>query len=191
MNDRIEPTLGGQISDADDPYRPGAARLMEDVEPRVPAIFDFSGRLSLARYWAIHLSLVVVVPWILIIFFLLGLKDRLLMQALAVLAIGIPSLLLSLSLLMRRARDLGWSPVWGVLATFLPILHILILLPLMTIPGSNRVNRYGPPNRPPNLTARILIAISIPLVTAGSAYAGWLVLIQFGLANALPGFFQP
>lgn len=44
-----------------------------------------------------------------------------------------------------RFHDLGW-PGWAVLLLFVPLVDIIALLLLLSVPGQNRSNRYGGPS---------------------------------------------
>lgn len=150
MKTRIEPTLAGTPERYEAVFRPGAASLTDDdgERPSIPALFSLDGRLSLSRYWAMHICFVVLLPTLLLGFFLVGLSKQGLLLLIAAAAILIPTALLSMSLLMRRARDLGWHPAWGVMAVFVPVFGQIITLLLVLIPGKSVRNQYGPPNAP-------------------------------------------
>lgn len=163
MKTRIEPVLAGSNNRYEALFKPGEASLIEDYvdRPSIPAIFSLDGRLSLSRYWAMHICFVLLLPTILLAFFLVGLSKQWLLLLMATAAILIPTALFSMSLLMRRARDLGWHPVWGILAVFLPVIGLAITLPLVLIPGRSVRNQYGPPNAPLSRTSILLVWLAI------------------------------
>lgn len=163
MKTRIEPTLDGSNDGYDALFKPGAASLLDDDidRPSIPMLFSLDGRLSLSRYWALHICFVVLLPTLLLGFFLVGLSRQWLLLLFATAAILIPTALFSMSLLMRRARDLGWHPVWGVMAVFVPVFGQIITLLLVLIPGKSVRNEYGPPNAPLSRVATLILLLGI------------------------------
>lgn len=137
---RIEPVFGSISSEIENPYQPGDAQLIDDevVTFSNSKIFDFSGRISLARFWLIHVPLVLVLPCILLLFFMVGLRHQLVVLLIVGVTVVVPAILLNVSLLVRRARDLGWSPIWGMLSVF-PVIGFVITLPLIMLPGVKRL----------------------------------------------------
>ncbi|OBY92150.1 hypothetical protein A6723_016250 [Pseudomonas sp. AU11447] len=166
---RIEPVLGGLGGGAENPYQVGEAALLESDAPRFskPGILDFHGRISLARYWLIHVGLVVWVPTLLLIFFVYGLRQEPVLLLLVASMVLVSSLLLSISLLMRRARDIGWSPAWGLVSVLVPGIGALVMLPLVILPGQKSTNRYGAPNPFLSTRAKALIGLLVVLNFAG------------------------
>lgn len=163
MKTRIEPTLAGSTDGYETLFKPGEANLIDDDIDRssIPAIFSLDGRLSLSRYWVMHICFVVLIPSILLVFFLVGLNKHWLLLVITTAAIVIPTALFSMSLLMRRARDLGWHPVWGIMAVFVPIAGQLITLPLVLIPGKPVRNEYGQPNTPLSRISILVLCLGI------------------------------
>lgn len=180
---RIEPVFSSIDSGIENPYQLSNAQLIEDDVEQFssPKIFSSSGRLSLTRYWLFYIPFCLFIPTIVLAFFILGLRDNPIVAAVVAATILIPSCLLSLSLLTRRARDLGWSPVWGILSVFIPLFGMLIMLLLVTLPGRRKTNKYGPPNS--------------PLSTSIKVFTGFLVLFSFAASFAffvfLPDLISP
>ncbi|MDU9023323.1 DUF805 domain-containing protein [Pseudomonas corrugata] len=161
---RIEPVFGGISSEIENPYQPGDAQLIDDevVTFSKPRILDFSGRISLARFWLIRVPLVLVLPCILLAFFMVGLRHQLEVLLIVGVTVVVPAILLDVSLLVRRARDLGWSPVWAILHVF-PVIGFVITLPLIMLPGRKAINKYGPPNPPLSTLVKLLTALLVVL----------------------------
>lgn len=178
-------------------YQPASAELLPDEQtrPGVPALFDFSGRLSLPWFLLWHFGLVVLLPYALVVGVLFcSERDWALATALLV-TIAPLNLLLSLSLLVRRARDLGLNGAWGVaafalplaglaiapmmfwwgefnlflaiLALFLPVLGALLNLLLMVWPGKPLLNRHGPANIALPLAHRVVLGAVLAVVLGG------------------------
>jgi uncharacterized membrane protein YhaH (DUF805 family) len=169
---RIEPVFGSISisSEIENPYQPGDAQLIDDevVTFSKPRIFDFSGRISLARFWLIRVPLVLVLPCILLSFFMVGLRHQLVVLLIVGVTVVVPAILLDVSLLVRRARDLGWSPmIWGILFVF-PVIGFVITLPLIMLPGRKAINKYGPPNPPLSTLVKLLTALLVVLALVTS-----------------------
>jgi uncharacterized membrane protein YhaH (DUF805 family) len=167
---RIEPVFGSISSEIENPYQPGDAQLIDDevVTFSNPKILDFSGRISLARFWLIHVPLVLVLPCILLTFFMVGLRHQLVVLLIVGVTVVVPAMLLNVSLLVRRARDLGWSPmIWGILSV-VPVIGFVITLPLFMLPGRKAINKYGPPNPPLSTLVKLLTALLVVLVLVTS-----------------------
>ncbi|AKK01586.1 hypothetical protein PHLH5_00250 [Pseudomonas sp. Cab53] len=167
---RIEPVFGSISSEIENPYKPGDAQLIDDevVTFSKPRILDFSGRISLARFWLIRVPLVLVLPCILLAFFMVGLRHQLVVLLIVGVTVVVPAILLDVSLLVRRARDIGWSPIiWGILSVF-PVIGFLITLPLVMLPGRKAINKYGPPNPPLSTLVKLLTALLVVLVLVTS-----------------------
>ncbi len=171
---RIEPVFGSTASEIENPYRISAAELIEeDVAAfSTPKIFDFSGRISLSRYWLIQVPFVLVIPTVLLAFFIVGLQAQPMVLLIVAATVLIPSGLLSTSLLMRRARDLSWSPAWGIISMLVPGIGFIVMLLLVMLPGRRTPNKYGLPN--PSLSAPVKILTGL-LVVFAFASAGVLV----------------
>ena len=166
---RIEPVFGNTPEEIENPYRISGVEFLED-EPLThskPRIFDFQGRISLSRYWLIHIIFVVAIPTLLIAFFAIGLRHQPIILLLAATIILIPSGLLSISLLMRRARDLGWGPGWGIAAMLIPGVGFLIMLPLAMLPGKKVSNKYGLSNSPLSTQTKTLTFLLVISTIAG------------------------
>ncbi|QMV64729.1 DUF805 domain-containing protein [Pseudomonas berkeleyensis] len=184
MRERFEPVLESATSVDEEPdyYRVSEAALNYDMPAYspLPRLFDFSGRLSLSRYWLFHVPFVFVIPTALIVFLVLGLQHQLVVMGIALAVVLLVSCLLFCSLLMRRARDLGWSPIWGVIAALLPVLGTLVLLLLVVLPGRERSNHFGSPNPPMSRLAKVLLG----LLVLGAFAASFL--LAFYLPQYLP-----
>jgi uncharacterized membrane protein YhaH (DUF805 family) len=166
---RIEPVFGSISSEIENPYQLGDAQLIDDevVTFSNPKILDFSGRISLTRFWLIHVPLVLVLPCILLTFFMVGLRHQLVVLLIVGVTVVVPAMLLNVSLLVRRARDLGWSPIWGILSV-VPVIGFVITLPLFMLPGRKAINKYGPLNPPLSTLVKLLTALLVVLVLVTS-----------------------
>ncbi|WP_082806469.1 DUF805 domain-containing protein [Aquipseudomonas alcaligenes] len=166
---RIEPVFENTPEAFENPYRTSNTELLESEQPThsIPRIFDFQGRISLSRYWLFHIIFVVIILTLFIAFFAAGLRHQPIILLSAVAVILIPSGILSISLLMRRARDLGWGPGWGIAAMLIPGIGFLIILPLAILPGKKAPNKYGHPNPPLSIQAKALTLLLVISSIAG------------------------
>ncbi|MBM7061161.1 DUF805 domain-containing protein [Pseudomonas sp. UL073] len=156
---RLEPMLDAATEA--ELYRPASAELLapELTAPSTPRLFDFAGRLSLPRFLLWHFGLVVALPWLLLVGAYFAWGGNWAAPATVLITIAPLNLLLSLSLFVRRARDLNLHGAWGVAAFCLPVLGTPLCLWLMVWPGSRGVNRRGPLNTPLGRVAQIVLAL--------------------------------
>lgn len=187
---RIEPTLSGVSEEVENPYQLSEAQLVDDdvVTFSKPRVFDLSGRISLSNYWLFHMAFVVGVPTCLLAFFIFGLQRQPMVLFLAAVTVLVFSCLLSTSLLMRRARDLSWSPAWGIIA-MLPFIGLLIMLPLVLLPGRKVKNKYGSPNALMSNREKIFTCLLIVIVCLGIT-ALFAYFPKYGMAEFFSWFFS-
>lgn len=157
--------------------------------PIRPPLFGFHGRLSVGRYWLLHLSFAVTLP---------VLAAVLLLQLQPVIGYGLlfgvgASLLASagysLSLLVRRLHDLGMSGWWTLLWP-LPVVGQFFALFVALLPGSRGANGFGPANPPLSWPLRLFTLALFAAVLVGAAvvvevYGGPLTRTLAGQALAL------
>jgi uncharacterized membrane protein YhaH (DUF805 family) len=100
---------------------------------------DFQGRSARPEYWLFFL-------WLLIVYFVASLVDRLifhmpfgLFYGLAALANLIPGLAVG----FRRLHDTNRSAWWTLLA-FVPLIGGIVLIVFYCLPGTPGPNRFGP-----------------------------------------------
>lgn len=174
---RIEPVFSDTLGETENPYQVSQANLTEhEIQTySTPRIFDFQGRVSLTYYWLLHAPFAVLIPLALLAFFTMGLRQEPIVMLLAGAIILIPAGLLSLSFLMRRARDLGWSPGWCVAGSFVPGIGFLVLAVLAFCPGQKKANKYGSPNKP---TSKLTKSLSLTFF-ALSLIVGFLLAENF------------
>lgn len=98
---------------------------------------------------------------------MVGLRHQLVVLLIVGVTVVVPAMLLNVSLLVRRARDLGWSPIWGILSV-VPVIGFVITLPLFMLPGRKAINKYGPPNPPLSTLVKLLTALLVVLVLVTS-----------------------
>lgn len=139
-------------------------------------VFGVTGRIGRVRYLA----------WSAVMLFaLLGLYfvSAVLMAlvpvlgGLAIAAVGIAALVVSVQIGVQRLHDIGWSG-WLWLVNLIPIVGSVFALVMLIVPGTTGANRFGPPP-PPNTTAVKVLAF------------GWLivpVLIGILAAIAIPQY---
>ena len=170
---RREPSIGSIALDDFNSYASPKAELLETPSILLtPKLLEFSGRLSLTRFWLLHLIFCAIIPDILLVGLYMGLRHEIYVFIGAGLAVLIPVLFIQLSLLMRRARDLNFAAGWGVAALFVPVLGNLIWLVLCALPGKTQSNRFGPPNKPDSIWTKLLvIALFIGIGGAGALFA--------------------
>ena len=105
----------------------------------------FSGRASRSEYWWIQLSLFLVFSVVFALSCLLPLclPDELDFVAVALPFLALPAFILpSLSVLVRRLHDIGFSG-WWMLLLFVPTVGSLVVFIFTLLPSINLVNKYG------------------------------------------------
>ncbi|MBZ0266022.1 DUF805 domain-containing protein [bacterium] len=98
--------------------------------------FDFYGRASRKEYW-IYVLFYYVFYFILVF---ISAKD---MLEYVTLVYWLLNVIAVVSLTIRRLHDLGRNG-WGVLWTFIPIIALFFILIVLTAPGEQGENNYGP-----------------------------------------------
>lgn len=114
-----------------------------------------SGRIGRVRYlgWLMAMTLCFI-PIMLI-----GTGIAAMSSTLAMLALGIVSIaavVIGIFIGVQRLHDIGWSG-WLLLVHLIPVVGSVFALLMLIIPGTQGVNRYGPPP-PPNSTAVKVLA---------------------------------
>ncbi|MGQ7960793.1 DUF805 domain-containing protein [Pseudomonas sp. SP16.1] len=138
------------------PYAPPRANVAEQLpEFSELKVFGVSGRIGRVRYlgWSMAMFLCTL-PVLLLGMGAAALSDMLGMLLLA--AALVTMMVVSVCFGVQRLHDIGWSG-WLWLVNFIPVVGGVFALLMLIIPGSQGVNRFGPPP-PPNSGAVKLLA---------------------------------
>ncbi|TRO13120.1 DUF805 domain-containing protein [Ectopseudomonas mendocina] len=138
------------------PYAPPQANVAEQLPQYSELkVLGVSGRIGRVRYlgWLMAMTLCFI-PIMLI-----GTGIAAMSSTLAMLALGIVSIaavVIGIFIGVQRLHDIGWSG-WLLLVHLIPVVGSVFALLMLIIPGTQGVNRYGPPP-PPNSTGVKVLA---------------------------------
>ena len=144
------------VATAASPYAPPQANVAEQLPQYSELkVLGVSGRIGRVRYlgWLMAMTLCFI-PIMLI-----GTGIAAMSSTLAILALGIVSIaavVIGIFIGVQRLHDIGWSG-WLLLVHLIPVVGSVFALLMLIIPGTQGVNRYGPPP-PPNSTAVKILA---------------------------------
>lgn len=144
------------VAAAASPYAPPQANVAEQLPQYSELkVLGVSGRIGRVRYlgWLMAMTLCFI-PIMLI-----GTGIAAMSSTLAMLALGIVSIaavVIGIFIGVQRLHDIGWSG-WLLLVHLIPVVGSVFALLMLIIPGTQGVNRYGPPP-PPNSTAVKVLA---------------------------------
>lgn len=138
------------------PYAPPQANVAEQLpEFGELRVFGTNGRIGRVRYLGWSMAMLLCTLPVL----LLGMGAAALSDALGMLVLGAAVLamtVVSICFGVQRLHDIGWSG-WLWLINFVPVVGGVFALLMLIIPGSQGINRFGPPP-PPNSGAVKLLA---------------------------------
>ena len=142
--ERIEPVFSKKEQGTSGLY---ASRERAEKSRKItrPAVLEMEGRLSLANYWLYHaaFNLDLFMLFYALAYYLLRHDPFLLMLSISILFLL--NCWVSLALVIRRTRDIGWS-AWCCWLFALPLIGELFMLFIALRPGQRKSNRAGRPN---------------------------------------------
>lgn len=154
------------------PYAPPQANVAEQLPQYSELkVFSVSGRIGRVRYLGWTMAMLLCMLPMLLLFAgasaISGALGTLIMAAgvIAMIVIGV-------FIGVQRLHDIGWSG-WLWLLNFVPFIGSVFALLMLIIPGTQGVNRYGPPP-PPNSTGVKILAwlfLLVPLTGIIAAIA--------------------
>ena len=154
------------------PYAPPQANVAEQLPQYSELkVFSVSGRIGRVRYlgWTMAM-LLCMLPMLLLFAGASAISSALgtLIMAAGVIAMIVIGVFIG----VQRLHDIGWSG-WLWLLNFVPVIGSVFALLMLIIPGTQGVNRYGPPP-PPNSTGVKILAwlfLLVPLTGIIAAIA--------------------
>ncbi|WP_296233837.1 DUF805 domain-containing protein [uncultured Pseudomonas sp.] len=138
------------------PYAPPQANVAEQLPQYSELkVLGVSGRIGRVRYlgWLMAMTLCFI-PIMLIGTGIAAMSSTLAMMALGI--VSIAAVVIGIFIGVQRLHDIGWSG-WLLLVHLIPVVGSVFALLMLIIPGTQGVNRYGPPP-PPNSTAVKVLA---------------------------------
>ncbi len=139
-----------------------------------PKILSFKGRIGRLRYLVYTFTVYMVYAVILYgIFKLISLKREnffnQIMGELSFAAVGfallvyVPLVIGILAMAKRRLNDLNWNS-WFSFLYFIPVINVLLLFYLLFGPGTDGVNRFGPPPDSNSIGIKIAAFVIIGII---------------------------
>lgn len=161
-----------QAPAAASPYAPPQANVAEQLPQYSELkVFSVNGRIGRVRYlgWTMAM-LLCMLPMLLLFAGASAISSALgtLIMAAGVIAMIVIGVFIG----VQRLHDIGWSG-WLWLLNFVPFIGSVFALLMLIIPGTQGVNRYGPPP-PPNSTGVKILAwlfLLVPLTGIIAAIA--------------------
>ncbi|MDP9942692.1 DUF805 domain-containing protein [Ectopseudomonas alcaliphila] len=160
------------LAPAASPYAPPQANVAEQLPQYSELkVFSVSGRIGRVRYLGWTMAMLLCMLPLMLLFAggsaissILG-TLMLVIAVIAMLAVGV-------FIGVQRLHDMDWSG-WLWLLNFVPVIGSVFALLMLIIPGTQGVNRYGPPP-PPNSTGVKILAwlfLLVPLTGIVAAIA--------------------
>lgn len=170
----LEPIEAPVTTDARSPYAPPQARVDNPWPSDGPLkVFTTHGRIGRVRYlgWAMGICLVAL-PALLVATLAMNLSSAL--GWVLMVALGTTFVTVNVMIGVQRLHDIGWTG-WLYLVNFVPYVGGVFSLMLLLIPGTQGVNKYGPPAPPDSRAVRVLAwlwLVFIALAIVGGILAG-------------------
>lgn len=151
----LEPIGAPTPSEQNSPYATPQARVDSPWAGDGPLkVFTTNGRIGRVRYlgWAMGLCLVAM-PALLVATLAMSLSSTL--GWVLMVALGATFITVNVMIGVQRLHDIGWTG-WLYLINFAPYVGGVFSLMIVLIPGTQGVNKYGPPAPPDSRAVRVL-----------------------------------
>jgi uncharacterized membrane protein YhaH (DUF805 family) len=151
----LEPIEAPVPAEQNSPYATPQARVDSPWAGDGPLkVFTTNGRIGRVRYlgWAMGLCLVAM-PALLVATLAMSLSSTL--GWILMVALGATFITVNVMIGVQRLHDIGWTG-WLYLINFAPYVGGVFSLMIVLIPGTQGVNKYGPPAPPDSRAVRVL-----------------------------------
>ncbi|WP_282342416.1 MULTISPECIES: DUF805 domain-containing protein [Pseudomonas] len=167
------------------PYAPPRADVGETLpEFGELKVFSISGRIGRLRYLAWSLVMIFCSLGLLGVA-ALGSNLSEIVGALLIIVVMIGVAVTSVMIAVQRLHDIGWTG-WLLLINLIPVVGNVFALLMLVVPGSEGVNRYGPPPPANSLSVKVisgvLIAILLLSLLMMFAFGGFAMLAMYWAA---------
>jgi uncharacterized membrane protein YhaH (DUF805 family) len=144
------------VAAAASPYAPPQANVAEQLPQYSELkVFSVSGRIGRVRYLGWTMAMLLCMLPMLLLF--AGASAMSSVLGTLIMAVGVIGMIvIGVFIGVQRLHDMGWSG-WLWLLNFVPVIGSVFALLMLIIPGTQGVNRYGPPP-PPNSTGVKVLA---------------------------------
>ncbi|MDV5859929.1 DUF805 domain-containing protein [Pseudomonas mendocina] len=138
------------------PYAPPQANVAEQLPQYSELkVFSVNGRIGRVRYLGWTMAMLLCMLPLVLLFAGVSVMSSAL--GTLVMAVGVIAMIvIGVFIGVQRLHDMGWSG-WLWLLNFVPVIGSVFALLMLIIPGTQGVNRYGPPP-PPNSTGVKVLA---------------------------------
>ena len=138
------------------PYAPPQANVAEQLPQYSELkVFSVSGRIGRVRYLGWTMAMLLCMLPLMLLFAGASVMSSVL--GTLIMAVGVIAMIvIGVFIGVQRLHDIGWSG-WLWLLNFVPFIGSVFALLMLIIPGTQGVNRYGPPP-PPNSTGVKILA---------------------------------
>ncbi|PKM32440.1 MAG: DUF805 domain-containing protein [Gammaproteobacteria bacterium HGW-Gammaproteobacteria-12] len=138
------------------PYAPPQANVAEQLPQYSELkVFSVSGRIGRVRYLGWTMAMLLCMLPLMLVFAGASVMSSVLGTLILGVAV-IAMIVVGVFIGVQRLHDMGWSG-WLWLVNFVPFIGSVFALLMLIIPGTQGVNRYGPPP-PPNSTGVKVLA---------------------------------
>ena len=138
------------------PYAPPQANVAEQLPQYSELkVFSVSGRIGRVRYLGWTMAMLLCMLPLMLLFAGASVMSSVLGTLILGVAV-IAMIVVGVFIGVQRLHDMGWSG-WLWLVNFVPFIGSVFALLMLIIPGTQGVNRYGPPP-PPNSTGVKVLA---------------------------------
>lgn len=170
------------------PYAPPRADVGE-TQPEFSElkVFSISGRIGRLRYLAWSLVMIFCFMGLLGVA-ALGSNVSEIVGALLIIVLSLGVAVTSVMIAVQRLHDIGWTG-WLLLINLIPVAGSVFSLLMLVVPGSEGVNRYGPPPPANSLSVKVISGVLIALLLLSLlmmfAFGGFAMLALYwaGLGN--------
>ncbi|QNH07357.1 DUF805 domain-containing protein [Pseudomonas sp. B11D7D] len=138
------------------PYAPPQASVAEQLPQYSELkVFSVNGRIGRVRYLGWTMAMLLCMLPLMLLF--AGASAMSSVLGTLIMGVGVIAMIvIGVFIGVQRLHDMGWSG-WLWLLNFVPVIGTVFALLMLIIPGTQGVNRYGPPP-PPNSTGVKVLA---------------------------------
>ncbi len=151
------------VAPAVTPYAPPRADVGETLpEFAELKVFSINGRIGRLRYLAWSLVLIFAFLGLMGIAALASNLSQI-VGSLLIIVVSLGIVVTSVMIATQRLHDIGWTG-WLLLINLIPVVGSVFALLMLVVPGSDGVNRYGPPPPANSLSVKVISGVLIAIL---------------------------
>ena len=161
-----------QVATAASPYAPPQANVAEQLPQYGELkVFSINGRIGRVRYLGWTMAMLLSMLPLMLLFAGVSVMSSVVGTLILVVAV-ITMIVIGVFIGVQRLHDMGWSG-WLWLLNFVPFIGSVFALLMLIIPGTQGVNRYGPPPPPNSTRVKVLawLFLLVPITGIVAAIA--------------------